>query len=80
MRGDDVTFALIEMRRVSDRTRRLEAQARLATRAARRERRLAGSRGPRFPTVRPSAVGVRVWLRTFWHPLSGQRAGEWPHR
>ena len=80
MRGDDVTFALIEMRRVSDRSRRLETQARLARLAARREGRRVGSRRPRFRTVRPAATGVRVWMRTSWHTLSGHRAGERPHR
>ena len=80
MRRDDVTLALIEMRQVSDGSRRLETQARLATRAARRERRKAGPGTPRLPTVRPAAAGVRVWMRTSWHTLSGRRAGERAHR
>ena len=74
MRGDDLTLALIELREGS--ARRLETRVRLARRAARRERRRTGAGRPWLPTARPVAAGVRVWLRTSWHTLSGHRAGE----
>ena len=79
MKGDDLTIALIELRDPSAHSRGLETRARLARRAAGREPWQAGSGRSWLSTVRPAATGVRRWIRTSWHTLSGHRAGERPH-
>ena len=63
--GDDLTLALIEMRQASARERQL------ATRAG-QSRRSAG----RADRADVGARGVRVWMRTSWHTLSGHRRGD----
>jgi hypothetical protein len=75
MRGDDLTLALIELRQSSAR----EQSFRSGAWAARREQH-AGSRRRWSARIRGTAPGVRVWWRTSWHTLSGQRAGDRPRR
>jgi hypothetical protein len=75
VRGDDLTLALLELRQASARDGSLETQARLARSAARREQRATTVRRW-VATTRPAAAGVRVWMRTSWHTLSGHRAGD----
>ena len=62
MRGDDLTLALIELRRASERESSRDLQARLARREARLERRTGSCRWWSAPT-RATAPGVRVWSR-----------------
>ena len=64
MRGDDLTFALIEMRQASDRERQLIARARQSRRSA-----------GRAEQADVGARGVRGWIRTSWHTLPGHRTG-----
>ena len=76
MRSDDVTLALIEMRQASARERGLDTLARQTRRAARRSRARRWWLGP----ARPGDLGVRVWIRTSWHALSGHRERDRPRR
>jgi len=79
VRGDDLTLALIELRRASDRDPSHDLRARLARREARLEQRKGARRWWPVP-VRTPAPGVRVWSRTSWHTLSGRWAADRPRR
>jgi hypothetical protein len=85
VRSDDLTLALIEMRQAAARERGPDTPARQTRREARR----AGRREDRGSTsrrwwwlglARPGVAGMRVWIRTSWHGLPGQRAGDRPRR